>query len=191
MTPATKRILTSLRLITRFTMMADIPVDDFVAALRSHVDQPRSFLFEQFSRSRKYYVGHVNRDSFEIRQRRGFLESGRAFGKAEGKWSVIGEKFELRVEVSAWHPAMIPFSIFMAVFYLVAFASLMLLGVTFREVSMIVLFMVAHAAIISTYLTYRLRKGVAVLERELWEDLHRVVMEVRNSSANPALTSGV
>ena len=118
-----KTFLKQIRLIEHLTTELDIQRSEFVNIFKQHVDEGStgfmSDAFDVFSSSRNEYRGHVGLDGFKIKRRKRFFDMNMSLAVASGTFRQKENSLIIETEINGFSGKMIPFYIFLIVFYLV------------------------------------------------------------------------
>lgn len=110
-----------INLIDHFTTDIEILKSEFVTNFRRHVDEGTTGMFSDtfdiFSSSKNVYKGHVGMEGFKIKRRRKFFDMNMNLAVASGTYNQKGEKLIIETEINGFSGMMIPFYIFLLIFY--------------------------------------------------------------------------
>jgi len=122
-----KEFLKKINLVDHFTIELNISKNEFFAALKEQVDEGStsmmSVAFDVFSSGKNEYKGHVGFDDFKIRRRRRFFDTNMNFALATGTFRQKENTLIIETEINGFSGIMIPFYIFLIIFYAVFIVS--------------------------------------------------------------------
>ncbi|HEY0656045.1 MAG TPA: hypothetical protein VGD65_23080 [Chryseosolibacter sp.] len=177
-----RALLERLKLVDYLT--TEIPIEKrvFVERLRNSVDPGGTgFLgvpLEAFRSTKNEYKGVVTDDSFKIRRRKRMFDSNLALAKAEGTFRQKDEKLIITSTITGFNNFIIPFLIFILIFYLAAIVSFAFFGPKDDFAWVIFPFILVHAAFMVGIPYFVMRRSVAKLKYDLERDFFFMTKEV-------------
>jgi len=156
------------------TTEVEIKQDDFFANFRSIVDEGSvsifSSPFEVFSSSGNEYKGEVSYDRFKVRRKRKFFDTNKNFAVAKGTLRQEREKLIIETEINGFSETMIPFYLFVLIFYTFFIGSILRTNkLGNNESGFTIGFILLHAALMIGLPYLLMRRGV----KRLMHDLER------------------
>ncbi len=116
-----RRFLEKIKLIEHLSTELEIQKNEFIKNFKNQVDEgnigPFSGAFEAFSLSKNEYKGHVGYDGFRIKRRRRFFDMNMNLAIAKGNYRQKGNNLIIETEINGFRGMMVPFYIFLIVFY--------------------------------------------------------------------------
>jgi hypothetical protein len=73
--------------------------ETFVNRFRPYIDQDRGYLYDEFYKSKKEYLGEINSTNFFIRNKRKFLNSNVPTAFAKGEITQVNNKTTVEIEL--------------------------------------------------------------------------------------------
>ncbi len=169
-----KEYLKKLKLVDQLTTEIEIERNQFVGRFKEHVDQGDtsifSDIFDVFSSSKNEYKGNVNHAGFKIKRRRRFFDMNMGLAIATGKFHEKENTLVISTEINSFHGIMIPFYIFIAIFYLIfifGFSFVAFTGESNGEVAFAIPFLLFHAAFMFGIPYFMMRRSTSRMKREL------------------------
>lgn len=169
-----KEILKKLKLIGHQTTELEVSKNEFVSRFQQHVDQGStstlSSMFEAFSSGKNEYKGYVSSNGFRIRRKRKLFDMNMNFALATGEFRAKNNLLVITTEVNGFHGMMIPFYIFITIFYLI-----FILGFSFTAfpeegngpMALAIPFVLVHAAFMYGMPYFIMRRSVSRMKHEL------------------------
>lgn len=170
-----KGILKELKLIDHLTTELEIQKSDFVKRFRNNVDEGStdfiSDSFDVFSSSKNEYKGHVGYESFKIKRRRRFFDMNINFALAEGTYQQNDRVLIIHTEIHGFSGIMIPFYIFIIIFYSIFIVSFALAENVDSEFSSIP-FILFHGAFMMGIPYLIMRRSMKRMKHELEREFY-------------------
>src|SRR6476660_723068 len=169
-----KEFLKKIKLIDSLTTELPISRNEFVDKLNSIVDEGDTGLFSDafsaFSPGRNEFKGSVSYDTFKIKRRRRLFDSNLNLATANGSFSERNGKLVVETEIKGLYGFMIPFYLFLIIFYFILFFS-MYNGKNNNGV-FLVPFLVIHGIFMFAIPYFITRRSVKRLKYELERELY-------------------
>ncbi|MTB50696.1 hypothetical protein [Lewinella sp. W8] len=167
-----KDLLEKLHLLQYQTIRLNLPKTVFVSRLREQVDEGSigifSDSFDVFSSSKNEYKGHVDLRGFRIKRRKRLFDFNMNLAIASGTYREEGEQLIIDTEINGFSGVMIPFYIFVALFYVIFIAIFLGAGEMDGAMPVFVLPFILLHALFMFGLPYLLMRGsVSRMQREL------------------------
>lgn len=148
---------------------------EFVRRLRNNVDEGSTdFIadsFDVFSSSKNEYKGHVGYESFKIKRRRRFFDMNINFALAEGTYQQKDNVLIIQTEIHGFSGMMIPFYIFVIIFYSIFIVSFALAETVDSEISTIP-FILFHGAFMMGIPYFIMRRSMKRMKHELEREFY-------------------
>ena len=159
-----KEFLRKIRLIENFTTELKIQKNDFVIALRAHVDEGStdfmSGSFDGFSSSKNEFKGHVGFDGFKIKRRGRFFETNMNTAIAKGTYLQKEDSLLIKTEINGFHGMMIPLYAVGLLIYSIAIVGLLFADNVERNVAAFTIpFLLIHAGFMFGIPYYLMRRS--------------------------------
>ena len=158
------------------TTEIEIQKNDFVSKFKQNVDEESTGLFssffEAFSSSINEYKGQVGYDGFKIKRKRKFIDTNMNIAVASGTYRQNSEKLIIETEINGFSKKMIPFYLFILIFYSILIGTFLKTDSIGRGVGFPSPFMVIHAAFMF-YLPYlMMRRSTKRMRHELEREFY-------------------
>lgn len=174
-----RKQLEKLKIIDYLTVELEIPKSDFIYKLKQNIDESDLSYFSNFSdifsSSNNEYKGFVNSEGFKIKRKKRFFDTNKNIAIATGKFQTKENILIISTEINAFNKIMIPFFIFITIFYLgfVVFFSFNLFTQENNTVPFIVFpFLLLHAVLMYGIPFYMMKKSTANMKRELEREFY-------------------
>ncbi len=172
-----KEYLERLHLVDYLQLELEMQKNKFEAKLMKQVDKGSLGIFADsfdiFSSSKNVYKGEVGNGRFRIKKRRRFFDVDSYLAIASGSYSQKDDRLIIEAEINGFSGGMIPFFIFLIVFYTVV------LGIIFvgfwrgEEASVFVpLIILLHAALMIGIPYFLMKNSTKRLKRSLEKDFY-------------------
>lgn len=120
-----RKLLEQLKFIDYLTTEIPIKKEDFLEAFRKNVDEGNTGTlfsgFEAFSASKNQYKGTVGNDNFKIRRRKRLFDFNPSGAIIKGTFKQKDDNMlVIESEINSFHGVIIPFLIFILLFYIAA-----------------------------------------------------------------------
>ncbi len=172
-----KELLKNIKLLDHWTTELEIQKAEFVSKLKEHVDEGGIDLFSEsfdvFISSKNEYKGHVGYDGFKIKRRRKFFDMQMNLAVASGTYRQQGSKLIIETEINGFRGRMIPFLVFMIIFY-TAFI-VVFLNIDHFEgdgVEFAIPFILLHAAFMLGIPYFMIRRSTKRLKHDLEREFY-------------------
>lgn len=171
-----KAFLKKIRLVDNFTVKIETQKKDFVPKFQAHVDEGKttglfSNVFDILSSSENEFKGQVGYDYFEIKRKRKLFDSKASFAKALGTYRQDGEHLVIKTEVNGFSNMMIPFYVFVLIFY-IFFITMFFQGGGIGGNGIAIPFVLLHGLLMFGMPYFMMRRSTkrmkAALEREFY-----------------------
>jgi hypothetical protein len=117
--------LKKIKLIEELTTELEANKHDFVDRLMLTVDEADitgfSNMLDPFTSGKNEYKGHVDYHGFKIKRKRKFFDMQSSTATAEGSYIQKGSRLIINTRINGFSRLMIPFYIFVIVFYIIFF----------------------------------------------------------------------
>jgi hypothetical protein len=172
-----KEFLKKIKLIDHFSTEIQMEKNMFVNKLKNSVDDDSmgvfSDTFDIFSSSKNEFKGHVGYDDFKIKRRRRFFDTTMNFAIAQGTYIQKGELLVIDAEINGFKGMMIPFYIFIAIFYAVFIGTLFIADSTPGVVVGFAFpFLLVHATFMFGIPYIMMRRSVIRMKHELEREFY-------------------
>lgn len=179
-----KEFLKKVKLIDYLTTEVPMEKNQFVSRFEKQVDHgsisPFSDMFDVFSSSKNEYKGHVNYNGFKIKRRRRFFDMNMNLAVATGSFQSKDNSLIISTEINGFHGMMIPFYIFITIFYLIfifGFSFATFQGEASGEVFLGIPFILIHAAFMYGIPYFIMRRSTGRMKRELEREFFYMTKE--------------
>jgi len=177
-----KEFLEKIKLVDYMTTEIEMQKDEFVKKFKESVDEGSvdffSGAFDVFSSSKNEYKGHVGLKDFEIKRRKRMFDVNMSFAVAKGKFKSNEENIIVETEINGFSGMMIPFYLFLILFYLGFVGMIFFAGETGNdEVLMAFPFLIIHAVFMLGIPYFMMRRGVKRMKYELERDFFYLTKE--------------
>ncbi len=164
-------------MIEYLTTELEIQKNEFVTKFKNYVDEGDigyfSGAFDVFSSSKNEFKGHVGYENFKIKRRRRFFDMNMNFAIAKGKYRQKGDKLTIEAEINGFSGMMIPFYIFIIIFYSIfIFGFFMADNIEGTEQIFIVPFICIHALFMFGIPYFMMRRSTQRLKHELEREFY-------------------
>jgi len=78
----------------------DFDKTEFIKRFKDYLDYDRGYLVDELYRSKKEYLGKIDKEKFTLRKKRGFMNPNIQSTNAKGQISEINGKTRLEIEIS-------------------------------------------------------------------------------------------
>jgi hypothetical protein len=169
-----KEFLKKIKLIDYLRTELQISRNEFVDKLNSIVDEGGTGFFsgpfDTFSSSKNEFKGRISYDGFKIKRRRRFIDTNINLATANGVFSEQNGKLVIETEINGFSGFIIPFYIFLIIFYSIFFFSI---GFEKNNSGIVVLpFIMLHAAFMFGIPYFMMRRSVKRLKYELEREFY-------------------
>lgn len=172
-----KHYLERLQLIRYTTIELEIDKGAFVSKLRKNVDDRKigafSDSFDVFTSSKNLYKGQVDEKQFRIARRRKLFDMNMKLAIANGTYEQKGEKLIINTEINGFRKSMIPFYIFITIFYILFISAFVFTWSNDGRIpSFFILFIVLHALLMYGMPYLMMKNSVKSMSQELEREFY-------------------
>jgi hypothetical protein len=179
-----KDFLRKLKLIEDQTTILDTSKNEFVPKFKRSVDESDlgffSDSFDVFSSSSNEYKGHVDFNGFKIKRRRRFFDTNMNWAVAKGEFINQNEKLIIKTEINGFSRILIPFIVFLLIFYLLflgGFSYTLVREGDAGESFVFLLFVIIHAAFMFGIPYIVMRRSTSRMKRELEREFYYIMQK--------------
>lgn len=170
-----KEFLKKIKLLDHLKIELEIQKSDFVNRLKGIVKEGSVGImtdgFDAFSSSKKEYKGEVNSRGFKLKRRKKFFDFNKNIAVAKGTYLQKDNVLVITAEINGFHKMMIPFYIFILLFYSV-FAFGFLSNGLFIEQPIMPPFILLHGAFMFGLPYFFMRRSTSRLKHELEREFY-------------------
>lgn len=170
-----KDFLKKLKLIDYLRIELEVSKQGFVNRLKENVDEGGTGIFsdpfEGFSSSKNEYKGHVGLNNFKIKRRKRLFDVNMNMAVASGTFEQREDKLIINTEINGFTGAMIPFYIFLIIFYLIFITSFLMVDNIEGGMEFFIFpFIIVHAIFMLGFPYLMMRRSVSKMKYELERD---------------------
>ena len=180
-----KEFLRKIKLLDQLTSEIQIDRNLFVQRFEQQIDHADigvfSDFFDAFSRSKNEYRGHLNYDGFKIKRKTKFFDMNMNSAVATGVFEQKNDHLVIKTEINGFHGMMIPFCIFIILFYLIfifGFLYSAFSGQSDGNLVFFVPFIIIHAAFTFGIPYFMMRRSTGRMKHELEREFFYMTKEI-------------
>jgi len=173
-----KEFLKRIHLIEYLTIDIEVQKSDFVSKFKQHVDNGSTGIFSDtldiFSSGKNEYKGFVEYDRFKIKRKRKFFDVNSGMAVASGTYLQNGKKLIIETEINGFNSIMIPFYVFLIVFYSI-FIGIFITNDTIQEngaAGFVFPFLFIHAVFMLGIPYFIMRRSIKRMKHELEREFY-------------------
>ena len=171
-----KQFLRTIKVVDQFTTEIEINKQDFIDRLQANVDRKELGFFSDstdiFSSSKNDFKGIVGHEKFKIKRKRKFFDFNVNLAVAKGTYRQKGDNLLIEAEINGFTTLMIPFYVFLIIFYTIFVVSMFKVDANESNVFSVFPFILFHALFMFGLPYFFMRSSTKRLKHELEREFY-------------------